>query len=187
MSSASVRKTTSTVSPTPKEHLASTNVFTEPALDPLELVAEVTAPPPPRSLGRQTGFRLFRDRHHDRQPLFPRDFLCRGQDVIDGTGVEIAFAKWRRVSAIEELARVPDFEVDTGPALLDAIACGYSHPRSSFHRRETLRVASVDHLDDWTANALPAIVPNRTPESAVDGGSRRVHIGPTALRETILR
>jgi hypothetical protein len=39
--------------------------------------------------------------------------LGRSEKVIDGIAIEIAFTKRRRISCIEELAGVPDLEVDT--------------------------------------------------------------------------
>jgi hypothetical protein len=87
-------------------------VLAESAFDLLTLIDEVTAHRLDDHVWRQTRLWFIRNHHHDCQRSFPRDLLGRSQKVLNGIRVEIALVKRRWVSGIEQLARVPDLEVD---------------------------------------------------------------------------
>ena len=83
---------------------------------------------------RQARSRLLRQRHHDLEQLLSWDLFGGRQQILDRRLVEVALAKGRGISAIEELRGVPDFDVDARPVAFDAVARLSGHRITSVFR-----------------------------------------------------
>ena len=102
--------------------MAPAQVLAEPAFDLLCLIEEVPAHRLHDHFWRQTRLWLFRDRHHYRERLLPRNLLRRAQKICDGIIIEVALIERGGIAAIEELPGVSDLEVDTRPPILGTIS-----------------------------------------------------------------